>query len=845
MLNLDTRQEILGITIFQDADRPTQFYYLPGSPHITRERGEALFDLFTYRKGGEAGATMAGGFLNMTVDLGLGSLRDRIEQRLKEQYGDEATLASVPITKGGVRVIALGEDSKALQGGVETEKTVAGDPLVARGPRFIEKILGAGQPSLDGDNRAIFSFSLSEDGAAFFLGVLGGSVTARPVGVIYDLEYVGLLPAYGLEITINFKSSYDYLRSRFTLGTLLFKADVDNIVEQLQRNESIKIKEVARTLELSKPEAIAARQKHIDQLVKDLATGALFQPSLVPGQPKVKDETVTAADPTAAVPALAGIQSPAAAALSRGVAPATAAGVHEALTPRGSGSGDAPATGSAPATGTVAGTAPSGTAQPSGAGQPESAADVWNRLGRPQAAFAMKHVSQEEQRTVTYSLTQISAQKHTVAPQGFIQFLAGPAELNRRVHLVDLNHPFFQRININVNAADVDFAAEGITQITVQLRYGTRPDGTGPKDTAEAILRKRDDARDFTFFADGKQTQSYEFKLIADYDSHFGIGSKTPRVESPWVRTEARSLAVHPRTLGVTLPVTLQLAPNLPADVAEVQTTVRYADPTHGVDDSHLVRLTPQSRSETVQVRVAQPGDQFSVASTLFYTDGTSEALPPGRLPDPSSGAPDDAVVIGAPRANRLDADLIMLDPIRELATVVVDLQVVQGGAVVESRSIEMSQPGRRETWSVRLPSRDKPATLRYRERRIYKDGGLETDEWQEATSSSLVVGIPAEGTLTVVATYLGPAPSAVGLSAIQVDLEYTDPRGDPRFTQQASLLITDDPATHTQDWKVRLPDRQARTYRWKLALLHADGTETATPFASDSRDRLILRPRL
>ena len=44
------------------------------------------------------------------------------------------------------------------------------------------------------------------------MGILSGNVNARPVGVIYELEYIGLLPAYDLEITINFKSSYEYTR---------------------------------------------------------------------------------------------------------------------------------------------------------------------------------------------------------------------------------------------------------------------------------------------------------------------------------------------------------------------------------------------------------------------------------------------------------------------------------------------------------------------------------------------------------------------------------------------------------------------------------------------------------
>ncbi|MDM7917035.1 MAG: hypothetical protein QUU85_17475, partial [Candidatus Eisenbacteria bacterium] len=283
MLNLESRMEILGITVYQDADRPNQFYYLPGQPHIAREEGAPLFDLFVFNKGGETGTTLSGGFLNLAVETGIGALKDRIEGQLKERFGDDVTLASVPLTKGEVRVIALGEDSKALKGGVESETTASGSPVVAAGPRFIQNILGSGRPSLDANNRAIFSFSLSEEGSAFFLGALSGSISARPVGVIYELEYVGLLPAYDLEITIDFKSSYDYMQSRFSLNTLFFKAEVDNIVEQLKRKESIKIKETARTLELSTPEAVRERQNRIDQLVKDLATGALFQPALTPG----------------------------------------------------------------------------------------------------------------------------------------------------------------------------------------------------------------------------------------------------------------------------------------------------------------------------------------------------------------------------------------------------------------------------------------------------------------------------------------------------------------------------------------------------------------------------------
>ncbi len=832
MLNLESRMEILGITVFQDTDAAEQFYYLPGQPHIAREGGEPLFDLFTYNRGGASGTTLSGGFLNMAVETGIGTLKDRIESQLKERFGDNVTLASVPLTKGTVRVIALGEDSDALKGGVASETTADGQPVVSSGPRFIQNILGAGTPSLDAANRAIFSFSLSEEGSAFFLGALSGSVTARPVGVIYELEYVGLLPAYDLEITIDFKSVYNYMQTRFSLNTLFFKTEVDNILEQLKRNQSIKIRETARTLELSTPEAVRERQNHIDQVVKDLATGALFNPALTPGQPKTQPTTLSAADAAAA----AG-QPPALAALRNGIAPAVAAGLSEVY--RNQAGPQAAASGNAGAA------QPSGT--PAAGGQPaagggNTATDLWNRLGRPQAAFALKSLRQEEQRTITYSLSQVTAQKQTFAPQSFIQFLASPAELRRHIQAIDLNHPFFQRINIDVSAAGVDFAAEGLTQMTVQLRYGTRPDGTKPKDSVESILRSADDKADFTFFVDKALTQSYEYKLIADYRTDFGIGLKAPRLETDWVSTEDRSLRVHPSVLGRVRSVTVQLAPNLPSDVSQADVRLHYVSSANGVDDAVTLHLKPGDPAQTVAIRLADPADTYTAETSLFFADGTRQDLPAQTLPDPDANLDGSVVVVSAPRANRLDGDVILQDPLGELQSALVDLKTEQGSSLLDSRSLELTQPLKPERFSIRLPQPTPLPVLSFRERRLFKDGGLEEFPWKESPSANVRVGIPAERVKDVVVEYIGPDLSDMGVSALVVDLEYTDPKGDPLFQQSTSILIRDDVATQRQEWRIRLPDALARTYQWKLTVMMDDGSENSTEFTEDTRDHLLLR---
>jgi hypothetical protein len=833
MLDHESRIDVLGVTCVRDADRPSAWYHFPGPPRISRDAGGPMFDLYTFRKGGTAGTTVTGAFLNMVVDVGIGSLHGRVEQRLKEQFGDDVTLSSLPLSKSTARLIGLGEDSAATAGDTGT---AGGGPVVASGPRFIEQVLGATSTSMDRDNRSIFSLSLNELGAAFFLSVLSGDANGRPLGVAYDCRYVGVLASYDLEIEIDFASSYDFLQTRFNVATLFFKADIDNIVEELRKREAIRIKETARTLELSEPAAVRERQNRIDQLVKELASGAMFQPSLVPGQPKASTQTLTADDPAAHIPDTPVTGSSAAA---KGLSSGVSGGVV-------GGQADAHGLAANPAN---VGKLPEETKDGEGTGSPGGeggagggAAELWNKLGRPQAAFTMRRISQEERRTVSYRLTQATAQERTVAPQGFLLFMASPAELAQRVHLVDLNHPFLQRLSINVNAQDVDFAKQGVAQMTVELRYGRRPDGTTPKDTASVILRKADDSLDVEFFLDDRRTLSYEYRLIVDYRDGFGVGVSATHVEGPWTSTELRSLSVHPSWLGVMVPVRVGLAPDVPADLTEAQVTVRYARPDHAVDDSTVLHLTREAREAEVDLRLVEAGDPVSFRSKVFYADNTREDLPEVVRPDAGDGAASDVVVVDVPRGGFVSGDIVLVDALGELTAAVVDLQVLQDGAMVESRSIDVASAGARQLWSVRLADRTKPAVVRSRERRMFRDGGMEQGEWQEVTSTNIVAGFPAEGVLTVAVRYLGPPPSQLGLVGLELALAYTDPGGNQDFDQSDSLLITDDLDSHAQEWKVRLADRSARTYTWSLRLLREDGTEIVTQPTPDRRDLLPLR---
>jgi hypothetical protein len=230
------------------------------------------------------------------------------------------------------------------------------------------------------------------------------------------------------------------------------------------------------------------------------------------------------------------------------------------------------------------------------------------------------------------------------------------------------------------------------------------------------------------------------------------------------------------------------------------------------------------------------------VVPTVFYADGTSEVLPALSVPDPAAGQPSSTCVLSVPRGGFLTGDLLMLDALGDLRSVIVDTEVRQSGTVVDARSTELTTAGERQTFSVRLPDRTVTPVLSYKQRRLYRDGGLEDGGWTAASAPSLVLGIPAEGVGTTTVTYIGPPPSQLGLSAMVLDLAYADPDGDPRFDQTASLLLGDDPASWVQDWRYRLVHRDQRTYSWTLTLLLADGSSNVGPTTQDQRPRLILR---
>ena len=178
--------EIDGVPIYSDYNDPLQFYYMPNSPHFSTmkqsdadgnviEKPAILFlkyreDLDDYD--GQANHPTGGGFLAFDVDLGYSPERvKKIRQKLKQKLQETGEIAdamlevklSPPMWTGGtVQLMLLDRRSEVRP--IDDDVPPPDDDSEPS-KEWITEVLGAGMPSLYGDNRAAFSVAMTKKAA--------------------------------------------------------------------------------------------------------------------------------------------------------------------------------------------------------------------------------------------------------------------------------------------------------------------------------------------------------------------------------------------------------------------------------------------------------------------------------------------------------------------------------------------------------------------------------------------------------------------------------------------------------------------------------------------------------
>ena len=174
---------------------------------------------------------------------------------------------------GTVRLIAL-DAQTPVPGAPPADPPPDGAP-----PQLATKIDQAANPSLYGDCQAIFSVQLSEDGAKLLDGALLGTIL--PVGVVYELEFAALRPAYQFKVTADWQRVQTHFEEMSNARVLFFSSEIDKAIDKLVEDQVIKI-EADNFVPAGDEQALLTDPKKLLDQVKDMVIQTFFKPTLNP-----------------------------------------------------------------------------------------------------------------------------------------------------------------------------------------------------------------------------------------------------------------------------------------------------------------------------------------------------------------------------------------------------------------------------------------------------------------------------------------------------------------------------------------------------------------------------------
>ncbi len=183
MLKIDRVQKLGTVTVYGDDDdaRDFVFYILPQGPRFrTDENGRPIFKYLKYRELRQEGADFFGGLITFDACL---ALPDPVLVQVKAELQQQV-------------------NAKYVQRGMQAPQVQVGPPIWTQGTvtlsiegannQMVQKVTGAGVPSLYGDNVASFWVELTKQGATIFEQAMQGQ--GGFVAAFYKMKAWAKLP---------------------------------------------------------------------------------------------------------------------------------------------------------------------------------------------------------------------------------------------------------------------------------------------------------------------------------------------------------------------------------------------------------------------------------------------------------------------------------------------------------------------------------------------------------------------------------------------------------------------------------------------------------------------------
>jgi hypothetical protein len=238
--------QIEGVVVAPDYDDRYQFYYFPNRPHIPVEDGHPVIRLLVYKENLDdlkPEEESVAGFLYFDTTL---EWPDDVLKKVAKKIQDDQQLDRLPrlspllYKSGTVRLIFL--DQQTPPPAPPGPAPAGGGPPAGGDqpkPQWVIALETSGVPSLYGENRAIFSATLTKKATQLMYDAFDGFI---PAGVVYDLTFVAMQRAFNVHVSADWEQVYHFLEESFKLDLFFFSYETDNIVDQLIEKKIIKIK---------------------------------------------------------------------------------------------------------------------------------------------------------------------------------------------------------------------------------------------------------------------------------------------------------------------------------------------------------------------------------------------------------------------------------------------------------------------------------------------------------------------------------------------------------------------------------------------------------------------------
>lgn len=292
-----------GMVILRDHIDPQTYYYLPNNPHFSRiqvdeDTSAPAVRFLKFRHDlddwdPDVHGPPGGGLLMADVDLSYTTafLEDAAEY-VKQQAGlaDRPNLVSPLWESGTVRFMLLGQTSQLP--GDDDNGDGDGDDNQADN-KWVTSFAAAGVPSLYGDNRAIFQAELTPE-AATLLEASFNSGVITPIGVIYELKFLAMRPAFRVQVKANWEEVYHHFSERFALDLIVVDVDISEVLDELVQNGTIEI--ITEINDPAAEEQAQAAQEELKALILDNFFESKLSPDPRAGNTTANDVVNTIAD---------------------------------------------------------------------------------------------------------------------------------------------------------------------------------------------------------------------------------------------------------------------------------------------------------------------------------------------------------------------------------------------------------------------------------------------------------------------------------------------------------------------------------------------------------------------